>query len=783
MKKFLLIFSMLIIFVIALAFLLLKNTAPQYSGTISDTNVKDSTEVIYDKYGIPHIYAKSGKDAYFALGYAHAQERLFQMEMLRRLSRGKLSEILGPKLLPIDKKMISLGFNEFAKQNADAFLKSGDKEAILYAGSYQKGVNSFIDNGVLPIEFTMLGFKPEHFITEDIYTTLGFMALGFTTAITSEPVMQYIQETLGEDYTALFEADTLSAKKDFRPNSVKEIIAKNIISDFDAFPYDLPIPYWEGSNSWLLSKERSKSGKAIFANDTHIGYSQPSVWFEAYMEYPGFELYGYYLAGMPYAIIGHNKNLAWGITIFPMDNMDLYYETTNPENANQYLQNGEWKDYEIITYNIKVKDSADYIFELKKSERGPVLTSAFAQTIQKDNKDVSLWWTLHHKLSKSVQATYYMNNANNIDEFAKAMPMIDILGLNIMYADADDNIAWWATGNLPKRNFKQNSKRYMDGATDTLAHELYSFEHNPKSINPERGYIITANNSPGMYDSVVVPGYYSPGYRAQRIEKIITAQDKWNVEELKAVQLDVFSERDLRLVNIILGEIEPSLLETAEARELRSWDGNYDIESVGATIFTKVLYMTLNSVFESKLGEQRFSELLHTYTLKANIERLISDENSVWFAGERSMIINNAYKAAIESLHKQLGGDVQTWKWGSIHKLEHVHAIGRKKPFDKIFNVGPFPKTGSNEVVDKEGFTYSNDKMLKIKSGPALRFFVDFAEPTNGIGIIPTGQSGNIMSPHYSDQAQMFVDGKYRSHIMVKDELPRKRILWFINGE
>ncbi|OYT12366.1 MAG: penicillin acylase family protein, partial [Bacteroidetes bacterium 4572_112] len=149
MKKFLLIFSMLIIFAIALAFLLLKNTAPQYSGTVSDTNIKDSTEVIYDKYGIPHIYAKSGEDAYFALGYAHAQERLFQMEMLRRLSSGRLAEILGPKLIPIDKKMLSLGFNEFAKKNADAVLESGETEMLSFASAYHKGVNSFIDNGVL----------------------------------------------------------------------------------------------------------------------------------------------------------------------------------------------------------------------------------------------------------------------------------------------------------------------------------------------------------------------------------------------------------------------------------------------------------------------------------------------------------------------------------------------------------------------------------------------------------------------------------------------------------
>ncbi len=781
MKKIFLLIAMLIIFVLALIYLYLGNTAPQYSGTIINNSVKDSTEVIYDKYGIPHIYAKSGTDAYFALGFTQAQERLFQMVMLRRLSRGKLAEILGPKLIEIDKRMITLGFNEFAAKNTKAALEFGDKEMISYANAYQKGINSFIDNGNLPIEFTMLGFKPEHFIFEDIYTTLGYMALGFTTGITSEPVMQYIHETLGNDYSILFEADTAAGNINYHPHAVKEIIANNIISEFNAFPYDLPFPYWEGSNSWLLSKERSKSGKAIFANDTHIGYSQPSVWFEAYMEYPGFDFYGYYLAGMPFAIIGHNPNLAWGITIFPMDNMDLYYETTNPENSNQYLQANEWRDYTIIEHIIKVKDSTDVVYNVKISERGPILTDAFNQTIQKEGKEVSLWWPLYHIKSDAVQATFIMNNARNITEFAKAMPMIDILGLNIMYADIDDNIAWWATGLIPKRTAGLSSKKYMDGATDTLAHEFYPFDKNPKLINPERGYIISANNSPGMYDSLYVPGYYSPGYRAERIEKLITSQEKWNIEELKAVQTDVFSERDLRLVNIILDNIYPVFFETEEAKQLQIWDGNYNIESVGATIFTRLLYEVLAETFIPKLGEKRFSELLHTYALKANIERLISDPNSIWFSGEMSKVCNTAWSNTVGSLHEQLGDDLQKWNWGRVHQIEHVHAIGRKKPFNKVFNVGPIPKSGSNEVIDKEGFTYGNKKSIYIKSGPALRYFVDFAKPKNGIGIIPTGQSGNIMSPHYSDQAQMFVDGEYRAHIMNKDELPSNRILWIVN--
>ena len=782
MKKIFLAIVLLLVFVIAAAFIWIKTTAPIYSGTIQSKSITDSTQVVYDDFGVPHIYANSGKDAYFALGYAHAQERLFQMELLRRLSRGKLAEILGTKLIPVDKKMLTLGFNEFAAKNAKANFEGQNGEMQSLAKAYQSGVNSFIDNGTLPIEFTLLGFKPEHFIEEDIYTTLGFMALGFTTAITSDPIMQYIKENLGENYVELFEADSMRGDYDNPEESIKNIIAKNIIQDFKSFPHDLPLPYWEGSNSWLLSGKRSKSGKPIFANDTHIGYSQPSVWFEAYMEYPGFQMYGYYLAGMPFAIIGHNEKQAWGITIFPMDNMNLYYETINPNNKNQYLQGKEWLDFETIKHTIVVKDSTDIEFILKRSKRGPVVSEVYSQTNQENDKAVSLWWTPHHVISKAVQATYLMNNATNINEFESALPKIDILGLNIMYADVE-NIAWWATGLIPKYAKGFNSKIYNNGATDTLEHGFYDFSRNPRLINPEKGYIITANNSPGVYDSLFVPGYYFHGYRAQRIEKLLLEQAKWNIEEMKFIHSDVFSERDLRITNTILSDLDEELLESEEIKALRSWDGNYDINSIGATIFTRIIYEVLEETFEPQLGKQRFDELLHTYTLKANLERLIQNKNSVWWNGNRVLIFNNAVKQSIELLSKQLGNNVNTWNWGKVHQITHVHAIGRKEPFDKIFNVGPFPKAGSVEVVDKEGFFYTKEAQLTVKSGPALRCFVDFAKPDAGIGIIPTGQSGNFMSPHYSDQAKMFVNGEYRPHIFHKSEMnTENRTLWFVGN-
>ncbi len=784
MKKFLIIIVLIVVFAAGLVYLWLYNTAPKYSGVIKCAGIHDSTQVVYDSYGVPHIYASNANAAYFALGYAQAQDRLFQMEILRRLSQGRLAEILGPKLLPVDKKMRTLGFNKMAKESAlYSFANDGEMQQQTHA--YLSGINAFIKKGNLPIEFKLLGFKPNEFSPKDIYSNIGYMALGFSIAMTTEPVMEYISENLGENYLTVFESDSASGTSNYRPYAVKEIIANTILKDIQKFPYDLPFPYWEGSNSWLLSKSKTKSKHAIFANDTHIGYSQPSVWYEAYMDYPGHKLYGYYLAAVPFAIMGHNTDLAWGLTIFPMDNMDLYYETTNPKNSNQYRQGSKWVNYSHYKQTIKVKDSAAVEYDVRWTKHGPVISDAFSQVKQKNSNVVALWWTLNHIRTKVLKAIYLMNNATNISTFEQALPNIDILGLNVMYADRKDNIAWWATGLIPMRKASLNTKLYLSGAMDTLERNYYPFNKNPHLINPDKGYIVTANNSPGIYDSMSVPGYYAPGYRAARITELLEQNNSWDIQRLKKVQLDVFSHRDLHIRDIILNSMSTEEKMNPKNKEiiaaLKKWDGNYYIKSVGATIITRLIYETLNNSLGKLLDKERFDQMLHTYAFKCNLERLIEDKDSPWWQGRRQQIFDTSMAQTLHSLTKQLGSDISQWQWGKVHQLEHVHPIGRKKPFDKIFNVGPFPVRGSLEVVDKEGFVYSDKAKIKVVSGPAMRCLLDFAKADSAIAIIPTGQSGNIMSSHYSDQSRMFVRGEYRQQIIKKSELNvDKNSLWLI---
>ncbi|RLD66609.1 MAG: penicillin acylase family protein, partial [Bacteroidetes bacterium] len=391
-KKILLGLATLMIILAIGIFFFLKAQSPKYSGKLQIPNsVQDSVIVIYDNYGIPHISAQNETDAYFALGYTHAQERLFQMDLIRRLAKGELAEILGPKLVSTDKMMRTLSIQQMAARSAKEF--QSEKGAMQDAAqAYLNGVNSFIEKDRLPIEFTILGYSPTKFTLEDSYCSLGFMALGFTMTMKEEPLMELIYQQLGDKYLEDLGIDSSSIYKGFSNKSTHEESLMAIMQELDKVEQNIPLPLWEGSNSWAIAGSRSKSGKSLLANDTHIKYGQPSVWYEAHLEYPQGGIYGYFLAGVPFPIMGHNKHLGWGLTIFPVDNMDMYSETQNPDNENQYLVIDKWEDYEYRKEVIKVKDKENIIYDLRITRHGPVLNDAYENIAKHSEQPVSLWW-------------------------------------------------------------------------------------------------------------------------------------------------------------------------------------------------------------------------------------------------------------------------------------------------------------------------------------------------------------------------------------------------------
>ncbi len=773
-KRVLLILMILLAIIAIAVWFYLKNQSPIYSGEIKLKGIEKHVEILFDEYGIPHIYAQNENDAYYALGYIQAQERLFQMVLYRRLVQGRAAEILGPDLIPTDKYFHTLGLNKVSKNAAQNCFNSNKKEKFHEPSlAYLRGINAFIAEDRLPIEFALIGFKPENFKPEDIYGSLNLTALGFSFAQREDLILNYIYNDLGPEYFQDWSTDFVS-----QPDSTSAAMALLMGENLDEAMNSLGLPLWEGSNGWVLGPQKTKSGKAILANDTHIGFSQPAVWYEAHINFPGYEFYGSFLPSCPFAVIGHNKNLGWGLTIFPFDNMD-YYQIEDTEDPEKYLFFGDTLTYESEDIEIAVKGSDTEIFTRKNTKFGPIINhiEPFIDSIYETN--IALSWSIFHLEQTAVEALYKLNHAQNIDAFKEALPLVDIVGLNIMYADIEDNIAWWACGKIPVRDSLSQSFLFLN--SNHLQDETYgfqSFDKNPFLINPSNGFIATANNNPILSGGHFERGNYLPSDRINRITNILKDKNDWDIEACKLVQLDHISTVKADIAHFI-GDHLIDLPENGNyleaARVLNEWDGAYGLQNIAPTIFSRLYYHIGHMAAADELGSVLFDKSLSSYLLKKSLPKMIYNETSPWWntvgapeTTSRDQILTLAFMTTVDELTRELGSHVQEWKWMKVHTLTHEHPIGKKEPFGKIFNVGPFPVPGGDQVLNKMKCKLSNDPIHHVISGPAIRILIDFSDVDAAENIIPTGQSGNFQSPHYSDQAEMFVNGEYREMLMNK---------------
>ncbi|MEH6762292.1 MAG: penicillin acylase family protein [Maribacter arcticus] len=754
---------------------------PNYTGKQELVHLEKEVSVYYDNYGIPHIYGANEKDAFRVLGYVHAQDRLWQMELLRRIASGGLSEVFGKDLVGTDKFFLSLGIADASKitiANVDE-----ENEGVVLAKAYLDGINQFIAEGPTPIEFYLTGIEKEEFVLEDVYNTIGYMAFSFAMAHKTDPLLTTINSKLGPDYLKDLHIGsdvTTEWIKNYNPTQ-NDSIQNNLTTAVNKALGVLNVPLFEGSNSWVIAPEKTKNGKVILANDPHIGFAQPSVWFEAHIETPNYSKYGYHIAGIPFPMLGHNRKLAYGVTMFENDDVDFYYEQNNPDNADQYLTSNGYVDYEIINKTIKVKDSKDIEFTYKKSVHGPIL-NGIADQIQGD-RPIAMSWIYTQMDNKVIDALFGLSHANNLNEFKTALPNIHAPGLNIMYGDAEGNVAWFATAQLYNIPDSINTKLiYEVGEGLPLQKELLSFSENPQAINPSNHYVYSANNQPDSIAGMLYPGYYLPENRAKRIVNLLAPKNDWDKESASEMITDVTSSVEPTIIANLAKFIDINLLTETGLKvidSLKMWNGNYNLQSVEATVYNRWIYYYLKNTFKDELGEELFTQFLSTHFMKRLIAPLSRNESSVWWDDVSTTdvkenmqdIVNKSFTEAIKSLENDFGKNRERWEWKNVHTIEHGHPIGQIAALRSFFNVGPYPIEGSREVINNLGFSYDETGLYKTSSGPSTRRIVDFSDIENSISILPTGQSGNPFSSHYKDQAEMFVNGEFRKMMMNKDEV------------
>ncbi|KRD11811.1 penicillin amidase [Flavobacterium sp. Root901] len=779
LKKILLVLLVLVVVIGIGLCAYIFHLKPKYEGELEIKNLEKETTVYFDEYGVPHIYADSEKDAMTALGYVHAQERLWQMELLRRIAPGKLSEIFGSVALKNDTFFAGIGIEE-ASAKAIAKLDKNSKSYQLTM-AYLDGINQYLEEGTTPIEFTLVGVKKEKFTIKDVYNIFGYMSFSFAMAQKTDPLLTDIRNKFGAAYLK-----DLGIEGEFNTTQLKS--SKENIEDYTAVSKSItalldksPIPPFIGSNSWVAGPHKTKSGKVIFANDPHIGFSQPATWYEAHIVTPEHELYGCYLAGTPFPLLAHNRDYAYGLTMFENDDIDFYQEKNKTGDSSQYQTPTGFAKYEIRKKTIKVKDTSDVVLTIKTTRHGPVMNDLLERLDRKH--PIAMMWTYTRQPIQILDAAYGLSHSKSKEDFKKAASLIAAPGLNVMYGDAKGNVGWWATGKLYKHNKGVNTHLILDGSggKDDIT-EYLDFSKNPSAENPKWGYVYSANNQPEAVDGFLYPGYYLPEDRAKRISNLMDAKSDWDKE---AISKMIYDNTSVVAVETVKNLISNTDLNSASAEEkeaikvLKSWKGTTNLEDVAPTIYNKWVYLYLKNTFEDEMGEDNFNLFLGISVGKQVIANQVKNENSVWWDNiktknikeTRKEIVSKSFHEAVSALKEQLGNTISDWKWGQVHTVEHEHPLGKVAALRGLFNVGPFASPGSNEVINNLFFGLTDEGKYYVKGGPSTRRIVDFSDIENSWSILPTGQSGNPFSKHYSDQAEMYNAGKFRKMKLNKDEI------------
>jgi len=777
LKKIVKVVVPLILLVVIGFWLFTRTLHPSYDGELDLENISEEVTVYFDEVGVPHINAQNQKDAYTALGYVHAQDRLWQMELIRRIAAGRLSEIFGKDLVKTDKFFAGLGIEEGSAKTIANLDKNSDSYKLAIA--YLDGVNQFMENGPTPVEFLLVGVEKEVYTLKDVYNVFGYMAFSFAAAHKTDPMLNEVKEKLGDAY---FNEISLSNVKNTEliQNEKNPFLTANVASAIQEIYKPLPLAPFIGSNSWVLGPEKTKNGRVIFANDPHIGFSQPSVWYQSHIKTPDYEMYGFNLALSPFALIGHNREYAYGMTMFENDDVDFYFEKNNPNNPLEYQTKEGFKKYDIIKKTIKVKDGDDVVIEVKVSHHGPIMNDLITHV--EDERPMAIQWIYTKLENQLLQLSHQMSHATSLKEFKNAASKLHAPGLNIMYGDAKNNIAWFAAGKLYKYREGLNTKLVLDGASgDDEILEYFDFEENPQAINPISNYVYSANNQPDSIKNGLYPGYYLPEDRAKRIVSLLKDKNDFTKEDVAKMIYDVTSASTSENIQNFMSGIETANLteiEKISLEKLSNWKGYYGKKEVGPTIYNRLVYEFLVATYQDEMGES-FAQFINTpYQDKALAEQ-IGRENSVWWDNvstknkkeTRKEVITSAFKKAVAFVSNQLGATVQDWTWDTVISVEYGHALGKVESLRPYFNVGPFKTVGGNEVINNQIFDLDSTGVYKIKAGPSTRRIVDFSDVENSLGILPTGQSGNVFSPHYDDQAQKYIDGEF-----VKMKLNQKEI-------
>jgi penicillin G amidase len=792
LRIFLWILAIVVVPLASVAWWFVYRPLPRLDGTINVPGLQKEVVVERDGWGVPHIRASSLEDLAEGQGYIMAQDRLWQMDLLRRVSRGQLSEILGPATLDVDKQFRTLGFGRAAERDVSQMDPSS--RALMEA--YARGINRFIDQhqDQLPIEFSLLKYKPQPWKASDSLVIAGYMYQTLTNTWEEELNRATVAERVGwERARDLFSQDASmdhfvvgdpnvvndgsqhsrvdpndedDEDDDMGPDTVLKASATGSLDDAapETFP-DLTsalgrsmrdflaesrrdIRRGLGSNNWVVSGDHTATGKPILANDTHLELSIPPIWYEVHLTAPGWNVKGFTLPGAPLVVIGHNDRIAWGFTNNGADVQDLYIETFNPAAADEYRVNGKWMKAQVFDETIHVKGQPDEHLPVTVTRHGPVVR-------RQNGKAYALRWTATEP--GGLANTYtLLGKTQNWEEFRSVMKRVWGPGQNAVYADVKGNIGYIMAARVPIRK-KGHGEVPMPGDVDDYEWTGYvPFDQLPQALNPDSGLIVTANAR------VVGPAYkpfltdrWEEPYRTARIYDLLHDKHDLRPADMLKVQTDTYSFPHLFLADQLSAAAKTVAPKDERAKKLieglKDWNGIADADSPEVSFLVAVRRAALALILEPYLGEQT---PLYQWRSTAFLQKILTDRHDKWlpagFKNYDAVLVAAADRAVAKLADDSKSSRIEDWPWKRFNSLDMLHPIGREGLLKRLLSLADKPQSGTSYSI----------RAATKHHGPAMRFVANLGNWDESIMLVPAGQSGQPGSGHYSDQFSYWYEGK-----------------------
>lgn len=733
-----------------------NKSAPQISGEMNVNILDADVEVTKDDMGVPHIVAESDADLYRAQGFVQAQDRMFQMDLSRRQASGMLAEVIGADAVDTDKFFRTFSLRIAAEKSWDGY----DEEAQQVLEWYAEGVNAFIEQakeeGTLPFEFTLLGYEPKPWTAIDSLTIGKFMAYDLGGNWTSLAARHWALNEWPED-----KARELFITYPENAPAVIEANLNNPVNVAGNFDLSLIPPEFNGSNNWVVSGDKTESGMPLLADDPHLGLSTPSIWYQMHLQSPEQNVSGVIFAGIPGIILGHNEEIAWGVTNVGPDVQDLYIETVNPDDQTQFLYEGEWEQAEVRDEPILVKDGETVDFNVVVTRHGPVVSDLLYE--EEDPEAVfSMQWTALEP-TLELQAILSFNKASDWDEFELALEDFQAPAQNFVFASTDGTIAYKANGRIPIRKSGDGQLPVPGDSADYGWDGFVPFDELPTVVNPAEGFIATANNAvvDESYDYHITDFWAQP-YRYERIVEVLEAKDDLTKEDMMALQMD---QQDLYAEEFLQDMIATVKEQTNEHDDLfdvlTAWDGVDGEDQAAPLIFHKWMKQLPETILSPQMPEDVYEMLPGKNHITDEMMRdAFAGEAGVWVEeyGGVEKWLTDALNEARDDIEEAFGDDPADWRWGEFHQLVFPHPVAGASPIlERFLNPEPRPVGGSNVTVQAAAFNEDGE----ANHGASWRFVADLSDLSRAYHIVGPGQSGHVKSDFFHNQVDDWIEGKF----------------------